>query len=121
MLNASNSFEKAENNRRPRHQCLSAVEVDEILREYQDPAVTVKDIAQKHAVSMARVTWLARRAGLRFRGRGRRPLVEPSGRHLKILEAVRHGTLAHVGRRYGCSKQRICGSLKESVGNFRFR
>jgi transposase-like protein len=107
MLNESNSREKAEENRCRRHQRLWAVEVDQILREYQNAATTVKEIAHKHAISMARVTCLARRGGLPLRGRGRKPSIMPSDGHLKILEAVQHATMAEVATRYGCSKQRI--------------
>ena len=107
MLNNLVNRGKSQTKRRRRYRRLSLAEVDQILRDYQDPTITVHGIGQRHKVSLARITWLARRAGLPLRGRGRRPSAKPSARHLEILEAVRHATMAEVGHSYGCSKQRI--------------
>jgi hypothetical protein len=107
MLNDQFSQEKPQSNRRRRFRRLQTAEIDQILREYQDPEQTLRAIAEEHGVSVFRVTWLARRGGLQLRGRGRKASTAPSARHLEILEAVREATMAEVGSRYGCSKQRV--------------
>ncbi len=99
---------------------LSSSEVEQILHDYGDPTITIKGISERHRVAIPAIIALARRAGVPHRGRGRRPMLEPSPFHRQILEAARNDTFENVGRRFGRTRQRmaqICHRWREWFPN----
>src|SRR5208283_3161806 len=80
---------------------LSPAMVEQILQDYKDPTIKLKDISQKHRASVAVIIALARQAGVAHRSRGRRPALEPSDFQRDILTAARTETFEAVGRRFG--------------------
>jgi len=99
---------------------LSPAVVEQILQDYKDPTIKLKDISQKHRASVAVIIALARRAGVAHRSRGRRPALEPSAFQRDILTAARTETFEAVGRRFGRTRQRvaqICRRWRELFPN----
>jgi transposase len=86
---------------------LSKREVESLLAMYRQGEKTIAEIAGCYAVHPSFVTYVAKRAGLPLRGRGRRPRVEPSPAVQEILLEAWITTYAEAAARFEMSKQRV--------------
>jgi hypothetical protein len=77
------------------------------LVEYMSSRETAGRIAAKYGLSPATLTNRAKKFGVLLRGRGRRAASSPNLKHSLILSLTQHLTYEEVGRKAGCSKQRI--------------
>ena len=83
------------------------------LQEYRtNNRETTSKIAARYRISASTLTVLARKAGIPLRSRGRRMETKPSPIQKKILQMARHATYQAVGRKFGCSKQRVFAIVK---------
>jgi hypothetical protein len=80
---------------------------EEIVAAYRETRLTVKEIAEKHAISPSMVICHVRAAGCVGRKRGRRRLLKPSPAQLEILRKVNTMPLCELAKQYGCSKQHV--------------
>jgi len=78
-----------------------------IVAAHRETGLTVKEIAEKHAISPSMVIYHVRAAGCVGRKRGRRRLLEPSPAQLEILRKVNTMPLCELAKQYGCSKQHV--------------
>jgi len=84
-----------------------AAVVRQALADYKDSKLTSEEIAGLHGVSTATLTVWAKKAGLRLRTRGRRTMMTPTARHLKILELAGHLRYAQIAHIFGMHKQQV--------------
>lgn len=77
------------------------------LEEYRSGPETTTKIAARYGISAATLTVMARKAGMPLRSRGRKLATEPSLVQKRILQMTQHATYVAVGRKFGCSKQRV--------------
>ena len=81
--------------------------VRKALQQYKDNKLTSEAIAAVAEVCPATLTVWAKKAGIPLRTRGRRTLLEPTPRHLKIIEMAQHSRYDQVGKQFGMHKQQV--------------
>jgi len=70
------------------------------------------ELAARHSVSPATITYWMKKAGIPPRRRGRRQLEEPNDLHRKIIELSQNMTGAEIARRFDVSRQRVNNVLR---------
>lgn len=80
--------------------------VKSALKEYLVSDRTLKDLAHAHSCCPATLTYWIHKLGLPQRTRGRRKLLTPTKKHLRVINLVRVHGIAGAARREGISKQR---------------
>jgi len=94
----------------------SPEEVELALTRYQEGSMTTDEIAKLANVCPATLTVWVKKAGMHLRQRGRRRLVEPTVRHLQILELAGHQRYDQIGANFGMRKQSIHRIIKRWRG-----
>jgi hypothetical protein len=77
------------------------------LIDYVCSSDTAGEIAHRYAFHKSLLSYWSRRVGLPLRQRGRRNLLVPTPKHLRILEIVRAHGRAEAARQVGLSRQRV--------------
>jgi hypothetical protein len=87
------------------------------INDYKSARLSNVELAMRHGVSPATITYWVKKAGLSLRHPGRRPLRQPNRTHRQIIELAQHQTYEETGRKFGLSRQRVHYIIKRWEGD----